>query len=361
MGQDLISTISRISGGLKSGRYTSEAAVREALVLPLLRGLGWDDLDPDRVVREFRVGGRRVDYGLCAFGGKPSVFLEVKAPELITGDRQLFEYAFHEGVPMAILTNGREWNFYLPGAQGSYDDRLLYKLDLVERQASEVAERLHRYLEFERVRSGSAQEDALRDYKDLHNQRIVKDAIPRAWNQLIAEPDELLVELIADRAASICGFRPELELIQQFLSRLSHSPAPLPPDGLPKPEPGPHPPPPDGPHVYEFLGRRLSARSAIDVVIAVLREMANKDSRFFEKFESVARGRSRNHVARRIEDVYPGHPQLAKYVLEVVPGWYFGTNIANREKKRLLEAACKVAGLRFGTDLRVDFPHAADP
>jgi predicted type IV restriction endonuclease len=38
-------------------------------------------------------------------------------------ERQLFEYAFHDGVPMAILTDGREWNFFLPGEQGDYGER----------------------------------------------------------------------------------------------------------------------------------------------------------------------------------------------------------------------------------------------
>jgi len=52
------------------------------------------------------------------------VFIEVKqVGQSDGGERQLFEYAFHRGVPMAILTDGQEWHFFLPAKQGDYGDR----------------------------------------------------------------------------------------------------------------------------------------------------------------------------------------------------------------------------------------------
>ena len=70
---------------------------------------------------------------------KTAVFIEVKRVGGIKGgDRQLFEYAFHEGVPMALLTDGQEWHFYLPLEQGSYQDRRLYKLDMINRPVEEI-------------------------------------------------------------------------------------------------------------------------------------------------------------------------------------------------------------------------------
>jgi len=58
------------------------------------------------------------------------ILIEVKQVGQSKGaDRQLFEYAFHKGVPMAILTDGQEWNFFLPTEQGDYSERQLYKLD----------------------------------------------------------------------------------------------------------------------------------------------------------------------------------------------------------------------------------------
>ena len=52
-------------------------------------------------------------------------------------ERQLFEYAFHQGIPMAILTDGQEWSFFLPGEQGAYYERCVYKLDLLARTTEE--------------------------------------------------------------------------------------------------------------------------------------------------------------------------------------------------------------------------------
>lgn len=363
----MIELVDRIRHAIVGGRYSSETAIREAAVLPILRYLGWDDLDPDRVIREYTLGSRRVDYALSAIGHKPTVLIEVKtAGTTFGGDRQLFEYAFHEGVPLAILTNGQEWNFYLPGAAGSYEERLVYKIDLVERENDVILQRFVRYLSFERVRSGAALDDAQRDYKDLHSRRIVNESIPKAWAQLINEPDELLVELLAERTASVCGFRADPEAIELFLSNQGHAPA------APRQTaatafremPITHQPLAPSHKVegskldYHFRGRDKTVRHAIDVVIEVLRELASENGDFLVRFEARARGRSRNHIARKPDLVYPGRPQLTKYVIDIAPGWYLGTNIANREKLRLLRIACETAGLSFGKDLRVSFPNA---
>ena len=150
---------------LAQGRYPNETAVREAIVLPVLQLLGWDILDPFAVRREYPVGGRKVDYGLFVHPSAPDLLIEVKAVGLIVGgDKQLFEYAFHEGVPMVLLTDGKEWSFYLPAGQGSYDDRRVYKLDILERDPTECCRALSRYLAFERVghvRQGGVNRDGV--------------------------------------------------------------------------------------------------------------------------------------------------------------------------------------------------------
>ncbi|MBP0633710.1 MULTISPECIES: hypothetical protein [unclassified Cupriavidus] len=89
--------------------------------------------------------------------GKAIAFIEVKQIGQSDGaERQLFEYAFHAGVPMAVLTDGREWNFFLPGEQGDYRKRRVYKLDLVERDVRESVERLERYLKAMLIKSSDS-------------------------------------------------------------------------------------------------------------------------------------------------------------------------------------------------------------
>jgi predicted type IV restriction endonuclease len=92
-------------------------------VLPLLQALRWAIFDPNCDLREYTLGSKRVDYPFSSSPPKKEIFIEVKAlgQSVVGADRQLFEYAFHEGIPFAILTDGREWNFFLPGEQGLYD------------------------------------------------------------------------------------------------------------------------------------------------------------------------------------------------------------------------------------------------
>ena len=203
---------------IKAGHFTNEASVSKGIVLRLLSALSWPIFDPKVVISEYPLSGRRVDYALCHPPGKPALFIEVKTMgQSGSGERQLFEYAFHKGVPMAILTDGPEWHFYLPAEQGDYEERRVYKLDLVEREIGEIVRRLERYLKYDAVCSGEAVAAARRDYKDVARERLTKDTLPQAWAKLIEEEDELLLELVADRVESLCGYKPDSDTVAYFL------------------------------------------------------------------------------------------------------------------------------------------------
>jgi predicted type IV restriction endonuclease len=206
---------------LKDGAYPNEAAVSFSILVPLLQGLGWDSANPEQVAPEFTSGRGRVDFALCLAGRRPAVFIEVKAVgRSLEGDRQLFEYAFHEGVPLCVLTDGREWSFYLPSGQGNYEDRRVYRLQLDERTPAESAEVFRRYLAHDRVKSGQAREDAVRDYQNASARREAARALPQAWAELIDDSDDLLIDLLADRAEAICGFRPGTTEVIKFLKHM---------------------------------------------------------------------------------------------------------------------------------------------
>ncbi len=84
-----------------------EEATRQAAVLPVLDGLRWDWRDLDEVVPEFVVRGGRVDYCLRS-AGRTLVLIEVKrtGTDLAPHQEQLLRYAFEEGAPLAVLTDG---------------------------------------------------------------------------------------------------------------------------------------------------------------------------------------------------------------------------------------------------------------
>ena len=96
-----------VQQGIKAGRFLNEASVSQGIVLRLLQALAWPTYNTQIVSPEYTVSGKRVDYALCHPHSKPIVFIEVKQVGQSEGaEKQLFEYAFHIGVPMAILTDG---------------------------------------------------------------------------------------------------------------------------------------------------------------------------------------------------------------------------------------------------------------
>jgi hypothetical protein len=96
----------------------------------------------------------------------------------------------------------------------------VYRLQLTDRPPSECARILTRYLDRSRVRTGEALEDAMRDYRDIASRREAARNIPAAWMKLVEEPEDLLVELVAEQTATISGYRPTSAEITRFLRSL---------------------------------------------------------------------------------------------------------------------------------------------
>ncbi|GGC24463.1 hypothetical protein GCM10011371_10130 [Novosphingobium marinum] len=371
----MIDLLQKIAHRLESGSYINEAAIRIGIIEPILGKLGWDTADPQTVLPEYSSQGRRVDYALCAYPARPSVFIEAKAiGKVEAADRQLFEYAFHEGIPFAVLTDGRKWSFYLPSAQGSYEDRRLYKLDLLERSPEECERILFRYLSYDRQRSGVAQSDAQQDYASRANERMASDTLARAWSELVTEPDPLLIELLVERTEALCGIRPPLEAAENFILRRPStldfaterqtSVIKAPPEQRPafldaetSSEPRPIRPATPRQLSATFRGNVLHGRDATAMFLELLRALAAEFPERMEQIATAAKGRTRNHIARSPAEVYPDRPDLAHTVVELVPGWFVGTNIANREKHRIMKAGCEACGVVFGRDVIFELPN----
>lgn len=361
MHEKLENLIDRIRENIHAGVYRNEQSVRETIVVPVLHHLDWDDLNPSVVVREYNLAGRRVDYALAPPDGKPIVLIEVKGLGQIEGaDRQLFEYAFHEGVPFAVLTDGQQWHFFLPGEQGNYAERRVYLLDLVERDSVHGAQILYRYLSFNRVRSGDALDDARKDYRNAARQKEAEHALPKAWSELVTERDEILLDLIAERVESLCGIRPDAEQVEEFIARNLVAGPSTSPDNVESPKPPTHQRKSRTASkiTYELYGHRYNAKTAKEALLDILRRLADSNPGLFEKLAPRVSGRKRNHIASDKRDVYPQRPDLAETATEIAPGWWIGLNIANREKRRILEHACSVVGIRYGHELKIDLPNS---
>ena len=226
----LIDSISDIMAKLRQGRFPNEQSISQGIVLRLLQELGWDTWDTNLVWPEFQTGEGRVDFALCYPASKPIIFIEVKQPGRASeGVVQALQYAFHTGVPFVVLTDGKTWSFYLPAEQGSYEERRVYKLDLFEREPSEVAATLESYLNRLRVESGESIEVARKEYRSRNRRTQACAAFPEAWRELTEKGDETLIELLSSSVESKAGVRPEEDDVMTFLNTLVSPSAPTPP------------------------------------------------------------------------------------------------------------------------------------
>ncbi|MCC7413296.1 MAG: hypothetical protein IT495_16900 [Gammaproteobacteria bacterium] len=311
---------------------------------------------------EYSLEGRRVDYALCHPPGKPIAFIEVKQIGQSEGaERQLFEYAFHVGVPLAILTDGQEWNFFLPGEQGDYGERRVYKLDIVERDIAECASRLSRYLKYDAIVSGAAIEAAREDYRNVSRDRQMKATLPKAWAKLVEEEDELLLELVADRVESLCGFKPDPDTVARFLKDHVFSRTPSAATQPPRPTVPPQTPAasvgnPLGAVGYVINGQRYPARNARDVLVSVFEALSQRDATFLERFAALPKhGRTRRYLARSPEELYPGRSDLSReHSTQLSSGWWLGTNVSRAAIERIIEMACEVARINYGRELSIN-------
>ena len=216
-----------------------EANVKQGVILPVLQALGWDPFDIEEVKPEHSVGSRRVDYVLRP-DGRNKVFLEAKRPNENLGNHapQLLDYSFREGVSLAVLTNGLNWWFYLPLREGSWDERRFGVIDLRNQDVSQTADSLIDFLSRENVRSGTAVQHAESHLANLWKARRIDETLPRAWKQLIADPDDLLLVLLNEKVKELCGWEADLAQVKRFLSNVS-KPAHAPPNPTPQPLPSP--------------------------------------------------------------------------------------------------------------------------
>ena len=213
--------IGDIRRGLEANSYPNEAAVSQGIVLRLLGALGWPTYDTQVVIPEYGVEGTRVDFALCHPPSKPLVFVEAKAVGNIErGEPQLFDYAYHEGIPIAILTDGQKWRFFHPIGQGNYRERKVHELDVIQDDSEENAERLNRYLNYESIRTDEAIEAIRNDYEVIRQERQVATRLPEAWDKLVEEADEFLLDVVAEKVESLCGYRPTDKQVLDFLKSL---------------------------------------------------------------------------------------------------------------------------------------------
>ena len=109
----------------------NEKTIQIAIVLPILRALGWNTAQPDEVILEYSVGRHKpgaVDLALMSRGGKlPLAFIEVKAASTVLQEpqrNQLLDYCIRGSVRVGVLTNGTNWEFFYIGTMSERQHKI---------------------------------------------------------------------------------------------------------------------------------------------------------------------------------------------------------------------------------------------
>ena len=296
MKEKLIATIDEIRNN-SALLISDEASIKSGVVLRLLLELQWNPFDVNEVKPEYTVESKRVDFSL-RINGTNKVFIEVKRPNenLEPHQEQLLNYAFREGVKLAILTNGLTWWFYLPLNEGSWEQRHFYTADFLEQDPHSIAERFIDLVAKPNIASGKAIENAENLYKSRQKKSILRDAIPKAWHKIITDPDDLLIELLIEATEKLSGFRPEIDDVEKFLKNVitSHETQP---DNRPPITPRPRPPI-RRPQIsrglsddyinrtirsFTLLGRTYHPRSWKELLVTVAEEMYRRHVSEFDR------------------------------------------------------------------------------
>ncbi|MEM5948602.1 restriction endonuclease subunit R [Spirochaetia bacterium 38H-sp] len=199
-----------------------EAATKQVVVLKILKALGWNPFNIDEIYPEYSVGSKRVDYAL-RYNMRDKVFIEVKKirEDLEKHQEQLLNYSFKKGVKLSILTNGISWWFYLPLREGSWEQRKFYTIEIYDQKTEDIVNKFEEFLSKENVISDRAVENAENLYKSRQKEYLTRETLPKAWNKIITEPNELLVELLADTTEKLCGYKPDNETAEEFLIKIT--------------------------------------------------------------------------------------------------------------------------------------------
>ncbi len=269
------------------------------------------------------------------------------------------------GVPIAVLTDGKTWQFFLPAGQGSFEERRFARMHLQLDDAAQSEQTLTRYLDYDTVKSGKAPAHAQADLKRKQLER----AYGQAWQRVVARPASRFLRLFLQEVRQVAALDPTEEDAAAWIRRRAGGDPPPPRRtgrrGADASRGGAHPPPPPDPpppfqHWVEFRGERHAVRSGIDGLVKAFSLLGAEDPNMFQRYRDrhlrqTRQGQPKPRVARTRAEIYP-NSELRGRCKPLPGGWWIDSNLSNTQKAKWIKDACELAGVRFGTELVVSFP-----
>jgi len=160
----------------------NEMQVREGIVNPTLRGLGWDPENPEEVQHNVSSEEGIPDYSLLK-DNKKVLFIEAKKLSVDIEKRevirQLANYCFSEGMRYGVLTNGSIWILFRAFQEGTtMAERVVWKVDIENDEITAIIRRLN-----------TISKENIGDIETLIKKLQILDEI---WQSLLDEPKDLV-------------------------------------------------------------------------------------------------------------------------------------------------------------------------
>lgn len=223
-------SVEEVRGKIRNERYrnvytTNETAVRDQLLKPIFKPLGWNTENPDDVLPEESTEEGHPDYSF-RLDGERILFVEAKNLSVDVKSnnslRQLARYISGEGVDFGILTNGRNWVLLKAYETGtSISERIVWETDVIEDNIEKII-----------VRLGTISKNNVKNLPELAKKQ---DILSETW-ETILQSSKILVDPIASvMKEQILKDSDDfsLEDIKEFLSwklpETFQHPLPLPP------------------------------------------------------------------------------------------------------------------------------------
>lgn len=181
----------------------------------------------------------------------------------------------------------------------------------------------------------------------------------------------MLRDLLAEEVARECGTRPRLEDVEAFLKDIYSTSIPP----TPRPRSSRSTPATSAPRrrsaesaaassqtirnrqsrIVGFILDRMEITSgnATQTLAEVVKEFHRRDSGFMARFADLTASDGRRLVAQNRDELYITSPHLTQNSLDLQNGWWMGTNSNTTQKREYIRAACEVAGVKFGTQLKL--------
>ena len=378
----LLETIEKARRLIQSGSLQNEQQVILAIIMPVLRDLGWDTAEPEQVVPEFTIGTGRVDYALLGTNGTPLVLIEAKAHHKIRESSidQLFRYAYGAGAGIIVLTDGQKWQLYLAQKTGVVaGDRLFCHLDLSNTSTETCEKALGRYLGRDNVLEHKAFRYANVDFdervqvaekekQEKQERDKLRTLLPNIWEELKQDRTSPLYELMS-RAIANAGLKGYPEVLAEFISRLGPGQGPSTQSSYVADKP-PNPPlgvadssshPPRKSWIgYTLFGQRKNTNSGVDTLVEVFNEFIKNDLHFVSKLRSSQPGwwsGSINFIADKPEDVFITRPDSKPSPKRLINGQYINIKLGFVAIEDRIKRAAEVLKIQYGVDLVLHDAH----